>query len=60
MSMRDVEVKANWYEKVGFDREVYEPRGRVAMRFGQQKFDLRLMSQTANGEGTEWRSILKV
>jgi catechol 2,3-dioxygenase-like lactoylglutathione lyase family enzyme len=50
MNCRDVETTASWYERaLGFKREVYtspaEPGERIALKFGQQKFNLR---QTGN------------
>ena len=46
MNCRDVETTASWYERaLGFKREVYtspaEPGERIALKFGQQKFNLR-------------------
>ena len=46
MNCRDVETTASWYERaLGFKREVYtspaEPDERIALKFGQQKFNLR-------------------
>ena len=50
MNCRDVETTASWYERaLGFKRAVYtspaEPGERIALKFGQQKFNLR---QTGN------------
>ena len=42
MNTRDVETTAAWYVKVlGFRREPFGPQQRVALKFGQQKFNLR-------------------
>jgi catechol 2,3-dioxygenase-like lactoylglutathione lyase family enzyme len=46
MNCRDVETTAAWYERaLGFKREVYtspaEPGERIALKFGQQKLNLR-------------------
>ena len=46
MNCRDVETTASWYERaLGFKREVYtspaEPGERIALKFGQQKLNLR-------------------
>ena len=42
MNTRDVETTASWYVKVlGFRREPFGPQQRVAIKFGQQKFNLR-------------------
>ena len=46
MNCRDVETTAAWYERaLGFKREVYtspaEPGERLALKFGQHKFNLR-------------------
>jgi len=46
MNCRDVEATASWYERaLGFKRETYEspaePGKRLALMFGQQKFNLR-------------------
>jgi len=46
MNCRDVETTASWYERaLGFKREAYtspaEPGERVALKFGQHKFNLR-------------------
>lgn len=50
MNTRDVEVTAAWYVKVlGFKREPFGPQQRVALRFGQQKFNLRPTGDAAWG-----------
>jgi catechol 2,3-dioxygenase-like lactoylglutathione lyase family enzyme len=46
MNCRDVETTATWYERaLGFKREPYvspaEPGERIALKFGQHKFNLR-------------------
>jgi catechol 2,3-dioxygenase-like lactoylglutathione lyase family enzyme len=46
MNCRDVEITASWYERaLGFKREAYvsptEPGERIALKFGQHKFNLR-------------------
>ena len=42
VNCRDVEAMASWYEKVmGFEREVFGPHRRTAMKFGRQKLNLR-------------------
>ena len=46
MNCRDFETTASWYERaLGFKREVYtspaEPGERIALKFGQQKLNLR-------------------
>ena len=46
MNCRDVETTASWYERaLGFKREAYvspaEPGDRIALKFGQHKFNLR-------------------
>ena len=44
MTTRDVQATAAWYvEVLGFRRENFGPAQRVAIRFGQQKFNLRPM-----------------
>ena len=46
MNCRNVETTASWYERaLGFKRETYvspaEPGTRIALKFGQHKFNLR-------------------
>lgn len=46
VNCRNVEATAEWYERaLGFKREVYKspasPKDRIALRFGQHKFNLR-------------------
>ncbi len=47
ITCRDVEVSANWYERVlGMEREVFGPHDRLSLRFGGQKINLRPASAT--------------
>lgn len=42
VNCRDVEAMAAWYERVlGMRREAFGPDRRIAMKFGQQKLNLR-------------------
>jgi catechol 2,3-dioxygenase-like lactoylglutathione lyase family enzyme len=42
LNCRDVETTAAWYERVlGMRREVFGQESRVALKFGNQKFNLR-------------------
>jgi len=42
MNCRDVEAMASWYERaLGFQREVFGPDRRIALKFGRQKINLR-------------------
>ena len=42
VNFRDVEAVAAWYERVlGFRREAFGPGGRIALKFGAQKLNLR-------------------
>ncbi|EFG77793.1 hypothetical protein HMPREF0591_2331 [Mycobacterium parascrofulaceum ATCC BAA-614] len=42
LNCNDVEATAAWHERVlGMRRETFGPTGRVALRFGQQKPNLR-------------------
>ncbi|WP_431283944.1 VOC family protein [Humitalea sp. 24SJ18S-53] len=42
ITCRDVEMSANWYERVlGMEREVFGPHDRLSLRFGGQKINLR-------------------
>jgi catechol 2,3-dioxygenase-like lactoylglutathione lyase family enzyme len=42
MNCRDVEAMASWYERaLGFEREVFGPDRRIALRFGRHKINLR-------------------
>ncbi|PZW46870.1 catechol 2,3-dioxygenase-like lactoylglutathione lyase family enzyme [Humitalea rosea] len=53
ITCRNVEVSANWYERVlGMEREVFGPHDRLAMRFGGQKLNLRPATVTQD----EWFS----
>jgi len=50
MSTHDVEATSAWYVKVlGFRREVFGSEGRVALKFGKQKFNLRPKGDEAWG-----------
>ena len=47
ITCRDVEATADWYGRVlGMARERFGPHGRVALRFGSQKINLRPASAT--------------
>lgn len=42
VNCRDVDAMAAWYERVlGFQREIFGPERRTAMKFGRQKLNLR-------------------
>ena len=42
LNCKDVEYTADWYERVlGLKREVFGPEGRIALKFGNQKINLR-------------------
>ena len=42
LNCNDVEATASWYERVlGMRREVFGPNNRIALRFGDQKINLR-------------------
>ena len=42
LNCKDVEYTANWYERVlRLKREVFGPEGRIALKFGNQKINLR-------------------
>jgi len=42
LNCNDVEDTASWYERVlGMRREVFGPSNRIALRFGDQKINLR-------------------
>lgn len=50
MNTHDVEATAAWYVKVlGFRRETFGAQQRVALRFGEQKFNLRPTGDSAWG-----------
>jgi catechol 2,3-dioxygenase-like lactoylglutathione lyase family enzyme len=47
ITCRDVEVSANWYQRVlGMEREEFGPHRRTSLRFGGQKINLRPASAT--------------
>ncbi|MBV9778106.1 MAG: VOC family protein [Acetobacteraceae bacterium] len=49
LNVRDVEAAAAWYEGVlGMRREIFGPDRRVALRFGDQKINLRPVSADAD------------
>ena len=42
LNCKDVEYTADWYERVlGLKREVFGPESRIALKFGNQKINLR-------------------
>lgn len=48
LNCRDVEVSARWYERVlGMTRETFGATGRTALRFGDQKINLRPLGALA-------------
>ncbi|QNI08678.1 VOC family protein [Mycobacterium kubicae] len=53
LNCRDVEVSARWYERVlGMTRETFGVTGRTALRFGDQKINLRPLGALA--EDPDW------
>ncbi|OBG77733.1 virulence protein [Mycobacterium sp. E3298] len=53
LNCRDVEDTAAWYERVlGMRRETFGPSNRIALRFGDQKLNLRPVG--ALGDDPEW------
>ena len=49
LNCRDVEDTASWYERVlGMRREVFGPSNRIALRFGDQKINLRPVGALAD------------
>jgi catechol 2,3-dioxygenase-like lactoylglutathione lyase family enzyme len=49
LNCTDVEATASWYERVlGMRREVFGPSNRVALRFGDQKINLRPVGALAD------------
>jgi catechol 2,3-dioxygenase-like lactoylglutathione lyase family enzyme len=49
LNCNDVEDTASWYERVlGMRREVFGPSNRVALRFGDQKINLRPVGALAD------------
>lgn len=52
LNCNDVEATAAWYERVlGMRRETFGPTNRVALRFGQQKLNLRPVGALADDPG---------
>ena len=42
INCRDAEATASWYERVlGMTRETFGPENRIALKFGNQKFNVR-------------------
>ncbi|OBH98978.1 VOC family protein [Mycobacterium sp. E2733] len=53
LNCKDVEATAEWYERVlGMRRERFGPSGRIALRFGGQKLNLRPVGALAGDP--EW------
>jgi catechol 2,3-dioxygenase-like lactoylglutathione lyase family enzyme len=53
LNCNDVEATAAWYERVlGMRRETFGPSGRIALRFGEQKLNLRPVGALA--DDPEW------
>ncbi|KLO46306.1 virulence protein [Mycobacterium nebraskense] len=53
LNCNDVEATAAWYERVlGMRRETFGPNNRVALRFGEQKLNLRPVGALA--DDPEW------
>lgn len=53
LNCNDVEATAAWYERVlGMTRETFGPTGRTALRFGNQKINLRPVGALA--DDPEW------
>ncbi|OBH05834.1 VOC family protein [Mycobacterium sp. E1747] len=53
LNCRDVEATAAWYERVlGMRRETFGSSNRIALRFGEQKLNLRPVG--ALGDDPEW------
>ncbi|WP_077087628.1 VOC family protein [Mycobacterium rhizamassiliense] len=53
LNCNDVEATAAWYERVlGMSRETFGPTGRTALRFGNQKINLRPIGALA--DDPEW------
>src|ERR1700743_2067331 len=49
VNCNDVEATASWYERVlGMRREAFGPSGRIALRFGEQKINLRPLGALAD------------
>ncbi|GAA4544623.1 VOC family protein [Mycobacterium paraffinicum] len=53
LNCKDVEATAAWYERVlGMRRETFGPSSRIALRFGEQKLNLRPVGALARDP--EW------
>lgn len=53
LNCNDVEATASWYERVlGMRRETFGPTNRIALRFGDQKLNLRPVG--ALGDDPDW------
>ncbi|MGZ4513502.1 MAG: VOC family protein [Mycobacterium sp.] len=53
LNCNDVETTAAWYERVlGMRRETFGPSNRIALRFGEQKLNLRRVGALA--DDPEW------
>ena len=53
LNCNDVEATAEWYERVlGMRRETFGPTSRIALRFGEQKLNLRPVG--ALGDDPHW------
>jgi catechol 2,3-dioxygenase-like lactoylglutathione lyase family enzyme len=49
LNCHDVEATASWYQRVlGMRRETFGPTNRIALRFGDQKLNLRPVGALAN------------
>ncbi len=49
LNCKDIEDTASWYERVlGMRREVFGPSNRIALRFGDQKINLRPVGALAD------------
>jgi catechol 2,3-dioxygenase-like lactoylglutathione lyase family enzyme len=49
VNCNDVEATASWYERVlGMRREAFGPSNRIALRFGEQKINLRPLGALAD------------
>jgi catechol 2,3-dioxygenase-like lactoylglutathione lyase family enzyme len=49
LNCNDVEATASWYERVlGMRRETFGPTNRIALRFGEQKLNLRPVGALAD------------
>ncbi|OBB94186.1 VOC family protein [Mycobacterium sp. 852002-30065_SCH5024008] len=53
LNCKDVEATAAWYERIlGMRRETFGPSSRIALRFGEQKLNLRPVGALAGD--SEW------